>query len=229
MEKTMKKNRIIMASCLFLIGLAHAQDKAIDCKDQVKFNLCNINEKVGLKSISPVGNVQVEVKTTSPVGPGQVAGAQMQDGSVSSALQAQQKQVALIDAVKNAPTSVEPVDKYTDGKIDRKIFSCAEMAPIRYWAKNPDNPPNKEVRNDQGFLRGKTDAYGWYEVPMSYTNGDGTVVEGFGGAVGWRQPIYKNGVFDHWSGWPKASPVEMDRADWGWNFSSIGFCENKTY
>ena len=166
---------------------------------------------------------------TYPIGSGQIAGTQVQDGSVSSALQAQQKQAALIESVKNAPTSVQPVDKYTDGKIDRKIFSCAEMAPIRYWAKNPDNPPNKEVRTDQGFLRGKTDAYGWYEVPMSYTNGDGTVVEGFGGAVGWRQPIYKNGVFDHWSGWPKASPVEMDRADWGWNFSSIGFCENKTY
>ena len=215
-----------MAACLSLIGLAHAQDKAIDCKDQGKFNLCNINEKVGLKSSAPVGNVQVEVKTPSPVGPGQVAGAQVQQPVSEN----KSNTAKIIEAVKAAPVPQPDVvkDEYTDGKTEWKILSCVEMSPIRYWAKNPGNEPNKEIRNDYGTLRGRTDAYGWFETQFSYYDKENKVlVTGFGGALGWRQPVYKNGVFNNWSGWPVASPAEMDRAGWGWNLATIGFCEGK--
>ena len=124
--------------------------------------------------------------------------------------------------VSKAPTPevTNEWNSFTFGEIERKIFSCQEMSPIRYWAKNPDNPPNKEVRNDQGFLRGKTDAYGWYEVPFTITDSSGKEITAFGGASASRQAVYKNGAFHHWSGWPKDDGKNNLAPGWGWNFSS---------
>ena len=112
------------------------------------------------------------------------------------------------------------------GEIERKIFSCQEMSPIRHWAKNPGNTAGKQVVGETGVIRGVVDSYGWYEVPFTITDSNGKEITAFGGASASRQAVYKDGVFHHWSGWPEDDGKNNLSPGWGWNFAQIGMCES---
>lgn len=229
----MKTKLLTLLGCLATVGVVNAQSVSIDCKQQTNYNLCNVNTVKDTGAATKVKNPSVQTsseKINTPVqnvGTGQVSGATVQGGAVDATVQAQQKQTALIEMVSKAPTpEVTKVAEFTFGEIERKIFSCQEMSPIRHWAKNPGNTAGKQVVGETGVIRGVVDSYGWYEVPFTITDSNGKEITAFGGASASRQAVYKDGVFHHWSGWPKDDGTNNLAPGWGWNFAQIGLCES---
>lgn len=206
--------------------------QSLDCQkqqqNQTVFNMCNVtvgptaspNIVVGPSSTAKIIGSNTESGVTGQVGNATVVGPE--------SIQAQQKQTALIEMVRKAPTPevTNEWNSFTFGEIERKIFSCQEMSLIRYWAKNPGNTVGKQVVGETGLIRGVVDSYGWYEVPFTIADSSGKEITAFGGASASRQAVYKNGAFHHWSGWPKDDGTNNLAPGWGWNFAQIGLCES---
>lgn len=225
----MKTKLLVLISCMATAGVVNALTVTLNCKDQTNHNLCNMNTASDAGSVQgQYSSVQSSVEQVIPppqnVGTGQVSGATVQGVLPDASVQAQKKQAAFIEMVSMAPAP--EVAKYTFGKTERKIFSCQEMSPIRPWAKNPGNTVGKIVIGQTGLTRGIVDSYGWYETPFTVTDSNGKETTAFGGASASRQAVYKNGVFDHWSGWPVAQDMNNLAPGWGWNFAQVGMCES---
>lgn len=206
--------------------------QSVDCKkqqqNQTVFNMCNV-------TVGPTASTNVVVgpsSTVKTIDSNTESGVAGQVGNATvvgpESIQAQQKQTALIEMVRKAPTPevTNEWNSFTFGEIERKIFSCQEMSPIRYWAKNPGNTVGKQVVGETGLIRGVVDSYGWYEVPFTIADSSGKEITAFGGASASRQAVYKNGAFHHWSGWPKDDGKNNLAPGWGWNFAQIGMCES---
>lgn len=216
----MGMKKVIFVGCIFLVGNSYAQS-SMNCGEKLSEKSINYKECLvgGLNSNSNAGMAsnQLVGQSANAV----VVGVQKE--SVSRDTSSLVSQIKKTDPVEGKLSE----SSYITGVVERRVFSCEEMSKIRYWAKNPNNSPGKKVLGQTGVVLGVVDSYGWYEIPFTITDSNMKEVVVFGGANAWRNAVYKNGVFHNWVGFPPDDGKNNLSPGWGWNFSQIGFCENR--